>query len=242
MTRDFIDDLFEVVEVKKTDKKSSNDFKSTKAKTFELAGVQVERTYIPSDEIRRKMSKLHKGKVLTEETKRKISDATKGKIVSEETKRKMSEARKGIVFTEETRKKISDANRGRIVSEETRRKLSEAGKGRKVVVFVSEETRKKIGDASKGRIVSEETRRKLSEARKGRKVVVTEEARRKMSETHKALNQNIPVMTPNGKFISRKALKERLVADGYKEANARIREWFKLYPNDYYYIKKKKPE
>jgi len=80
----------------------------------------------------------------------------------------------------------------------------------------------------------------LSESRKGRKVVVTEEARRKMSETHKALNQNLPIMTPNGKFISRKALKERLVADGYKVANARIREWFKLYPSDYYYIKDKK--
>lgn len=223
MTKDYIDNLIEVVEVKKTLKKSSKQVAASKGKTFEIAGVQVERKYIPSAETRRKASERHKGKVLTEETRRKIS-----------------EARKGIVFSEETRRKMGDASRGRIVSEETRRKLSEAGKRRKVVVFVSEETRRKIGDGSRGRIVSDETRRKLSESHKGRKVVVTEEARRKMSETHKAINQNLPIMTPNGKFISRKALKERLVADGYKEPNARIREWFKLYPNDYYYIKDKK--
>ena len=187
MTKDFIDDLIEVVEIKKTVKKSSKKVAPSKVKTFEIAGVQVEKKYTPSDETRRKASERHKGKVLTEETRRKIS-----------------EARKGIVFSEETRRKIGDASRGRIVSEETRRKMSEAGKRRKAVVFVSEETR------------------------------------RKMSETHKAISQNLPIMTPNGKFISRKALKERLVADGYKEANARIREWFKLYPNDYYYIKDKK--
>jgi len=185
MTKDFIDDLIEVVEIKKTVKKSSKKVAPSKVKTFEIAGVQVEKKYTPSDETRRKASERHKGKVLTEETRRKIS-----------------EARKGIVF--------------------------------------SEETRRKIGDASRGRIVSEETRRKLSESHKGRKVVVTEEARRRMSETQIAINQNLPIMTPNGIFISRKALKERLVADGYKEANARIREWFKLYPNDYYYIKDKK--
>ena len=223
MTKDFIDNLIEVVEVKKTIKKSSKEYQVARAKNFEVAGIQVERKYIPSDETRRKASELHKGKVLTEETRRKIS-----------------EARKGIVFTEETKRKIGDASRGRIVSEETRRKLSEAGKGRKVVFSASEETRRKIGDASRGRIVSEETRRKMSESRKGRKVVVTEEARRKMSETHKAINQNIPIMTPNGKFISREALKERLVADGYKSPTAKIREWFKVYPNDYYYIKTKK--
>lgn len=222
MTKDFIDDLIEVVEVKKAVKKSSKEsFRAKKAISFEIAGVEVEKKYTPSDEVRRKASERHKGKVLTEETRRKIS-----------------EARKGIVFSEETRRKIGDASRGRIVSEETRRKLSEAAKGRKVVV--TEETKRKIGDASRGRIISDETRRKLSESRKGRRVVVTEEARRKMSETHKAINQNLPVMTPNGVFISRNALKERLVADGYKEANARIREWFKLYPNDYYYIKNKK--
>lgn len=47
-------------------------------------------------------------------------------------------------------------------------------------------------------------------------------------------------MTPNGQFLSKEALKERLVTDGVKKPTDKIREWFKLYPNDYYYIKKTK--
>ena len=60
-----------------------------------------------------------------------------------------------------------------------------------------------------------------------------------MSEIHKARDHNKPVMTPNGEFISKNALWQRLVTDGVRNATAKIREWFKLYPNDYYYVKKK---
>ena len=49
-------------------------------------------------------------------------------------------------------------------------------------------------------------------------------------------------MTPNGEFISKESLKDRLVADGVRTPTAKLREWFKLYPNDYYYIKKKKTD
>ena len=41
-----------------------------------------------------KMSKAHKGKILSEETKRKLSEANKGKSKSEEHKRKISETLK----------------------------------------------------------------------------------------------------------------------------------------------------
>lgn len=59
-----------------------------------------------------------------------------------------------------------------------------------------------------------------------------------MREAHKRRDYNRPVMTPNGEFISKEALKDRLVADGVSAPTKKIREWFKLYPNDYYYIKK----
>jgi thermostable 8-oxoguanine DNA glycosylase len=49
-----------------------------------------------------------------------------------------------------------------------------------------------------------------------------------------------PVMTPNGEFKSRQELINRLVADGVLNATDKLREWFKLYPNAYYYIKKNK--
>jgi len=47
-----------------------------------------------------KLSKLQKGRILTEETKRKISSSLKGIRRSEETRGKISEARKGMKFSE----------------------------------------------------------------------------------------------------------------------------------------------
>ena len=55
-----------------------------------------------------KMSKIHKGKEISEETRRKISQSLKGRKLSEETKAKLRETNKHIVHTEEARKKISD--------------------------------------------------------------------------------------------------------------------------------------
>jgi len=46
-------------------------------------------------EWRRKVSEVHKGKILSEETKKKMSEAHTGKIKSEETKKKMSESKSG---------------------------------------------------------------------------------------------------------------------------------------------------
>ena len=54
------------------------------------------------------MSKIHKGKEISEETRRKISQSLKGRKLSEETKAKLRETSKHIVHTEEARKKISD--------------------------------------------------------------------------------------------------------------------------------------
>jgi hypothetical protein len=86
---------------------------------------------IPSEETKRKLSEVNKGKTLSEETRRKIGEASKGKTVSEETKRKMSDANKGHIVSEESRKKMSDAQKGKTLSEETRRKKSVAMSGRK---------------------------------------------------------------------------------------------------------------
>ena len=79
-----------------------------------------------SDETRKKMSKVRKGKKhrpLSEETRKKISEAHRGKKrepFSEEHKRKLSEACKGK----------PSSMKGKHLSEKWRRKLSEAGKGK----------------------------------------------------------------------------------------------------------------
>ena len=60
MTKDFIDELIEVVEVKKTVKKSSTDYKSTKTKIFEVAGFLVQKKRVFSEDHRRKISEANK--------------------------------------------------------------------------------------------------------------------------------------------------------------------------------------
>lgn len=64
-----------------------------------------------SEEHKKKLSQVHKGKKLTEEHKRKISEGTKG--------------HRPCVHSEETKKKLSQINTGKILSEDTKRKISE---------------------------------------------------------------------------------------------------------------------
>lgn len=77
------------------------------------------RTYIKTEETKRKISEGNKGKKLSEEHKRKISEANKGRNkgikkgpASEETKRRQSEKLKGRIVPEERRKQIAEALRG----------------------------------------------------------------------------------------------------------------------------------
>ena len=79
-----------------------------------------------SEETRRKLSEIGKGRIFSEEHKEKIGKAHKGKILSEETKKKIGNAQRGKTVSEETRKKLSEALKDRVMPEETKRKLREA--------------------------------------------------------------------------------------------------------------------
>jgi hypothetical protein len=79
------------------------------------------------------------GAVISEETRRKLSELKKGKnnfhygkSPSEETKRKISESQKGKTHSEESRRKMSEVKRGKTQSEQHKRKLSEARKGKTI--------------------------------------------------------------------------------------------------------------
>ena len=245
MTKDFIDDLFEVVEVKKTVKKSSKEsFRAKKANSFEIAGLEVKQKRIVSEETKRNISESLKGRVHSEETKKNIREAVK-KSMTEEVRRKMSESAKGKIISEETRRKLSEAHKGRKhppVTEEARKKMSEFQRNR-VRKPMSEETKKKLSEAHKGKNkppLSEETKRKMSEVRRGKKrtTPITEEHIRKLVASR---NASLPsVMTPYGEFVTRKALIQKITSDGVLNATDKLREWLKLYPNDYYVIKKPK--
>lgn len=69
----------------------------------------------PSEEVREKISRSHKGKKFSEEHKRKLSEARTGKKrgpLSEEHKKKISEANRGKTFSEESRSKMKAAHAG----------------------------------------------------------------------------------------------------------------------------------
>jgi hypothetical protein len=210
MTSDFIDELIEVVEIKKTVNKSSKGYKATKAKTFEVAGVEIEQKYKHTQEARRKMSEARKGR--------------KNPPLSEEAKRKIGAANKGRIHTEEALKKMREFQRNRIrkpQSEETKRKISEAHKGKKKPPL------------------SEETKRKMSETRRGKKQPPRTEEHTRNSVA--ARIASLPsIMTPHGEFPSRKALIQKITNDGVRNATDKLREWLKIYPHDYYLIKKPK--
>ena len=136
--------------------------------------------YICSEETRKKLGKVNKGRIFSEEHRKKISESLKGREISEETRKKLRISLKGKVgfpgmlnktHTEKTKEKMSEVRKGdknhfygKSHSEETKNKISEANKGK----THTEEARKKMSEAAKGRIFSEEHKRKLSESKKGK--------------------------------------------------------------------------
>lgn len=91
-----------------------------------------------SEEQKRKLSELAKGKHHSKETRKKMSETrkgkpiwNKGKTLSEEHKQKIREANKGRTFSEERNHKIRAALKGKPMSEETKHKISESMKRKK---------------------------------------------------------------------------------------------------------------
>jgi len=118
----------------------------------------------------------------SEETRKKIGNIVKGRKPSEETRKKMSVAKKGKIFSKEHRKNISDAAKGKIISEEQRKKISKSLKGR----TASKEHRKNMSDAMKGKKHTKESRDKMSVIRKG--IVFSEEHRKNISKSKSGEN------------------------------------------------------
>lgn len=100
----------------------ANKAKATSA-GFTTAGMKH------GPESREKMSKVRKGRKLSEKHKERIGIASSNR--SDETKQKLSKAAKGKKKTEEHKLALSKALMGRVFSKETRQKMSDAHKGKK---------------------------------------------------------------------------------------------------------------
>ena len=104
---------------------------------------------IKSEEDKKRMSKLMKGKAKSAEHKRKIALGNMGKKLNEETKRKISETLKRKFQDGEI---VAPANKGRTPSEETRRKMSEAAKNTKGKRLpLTDEHKRKISETLKNK-------------------------------------------------------------------------------------------
>ena len=66
----------------------------------------------------------------SEETKKLLSEINKGKTHSEESKRLSGASKKGIPRSEETKRRMSESQKGKTHSEETKRKIGKAAKNR----------------------------------------------------------------------------------------------------------------
>ena len=81
-----------------------------------------------SEEHKKRMSELFKGKTLSKETRTKIGNANRNPTT--ETRKKMSDVKKGKKLTSEHRQKMSESHKGKKHSAKARINMSEAAKKR----------------------------------------------------------------------------------------------------------------
>lgn len=123
------------------------------------------RGYVMTDETKRKLSKAHSGKPLSEDHIKKIAKSNTGQKRSEETKRKISKAltgkKRAHLFTDEARANMSLAAKRRAYSEFRNINISIAKTGLKF----SEEHRRNLSISHTGKPWSEARRSAYMEKR-----------------------------------------------------------------------------
>ena len=163
-----------------------------------------------SDETRKYLSDINKGKIMSDETKKKISISNIGKKHSEESKLLMSKSLMGHKVSEETR--INMSNSGKLrppMSEITRNKIAETSRGRKH----TEETKKQMAINATGKKHTEESKQKMSEAKLGhipwnKGISFSEEVKNNMKLSAKKNLKTYTFIDPNGGILHIKGLKQ----------------------------------
>jgi len=169
--------------------------------------------YKHSEETKRKMSELAKGRIVSDETRKKISEGLKGikrKPLSEEHRRKIGFGNKGKIISKESRKRMSESHKGKIRSNESKKKMSMTRKQLFIDGYISpllgrhrsEETKRKISLSKIGHIVTEKTKMKMVDTRrKNSSYEWTDEMRRKLSLSTKG-KKRYPLTEEHKKKIS----------------------------------------
>lgn len=121
-----------------------------------------------SEETRKKLSQINKGKKHTPEEIEKMRKNCTGWKQTEEAKAKISKGLKGKPKSEEHKEKLRLANLGKKTSPETKAKLSAAHKGKKL----TDNQKLAISLRTKGKHLSEETKDKIKKNSKSKKKVI----------------------------------------------------------------------
>lgn len=135
-----------------------------------------------SEETKKKMSESRKGKPhphksLSEEAKKHLSEVLKGREISEETRKKISESSKGKIISQEQREKISNTLKGRKRDPKISKKIIETKKKNGTLTF-TEEHKRKLSEAHKGKgkkhnkPMSEEHKEKIRKANQNKKYII----------------------------------------------------------------------
>ena len=132
------------------------------------------------------------GNTYTEETKKRVSDMLKGRHVSDETKEKMSKSRLGVqIHTSESKSKISQTHKGKKLSQEHIDIIRKNSK----TSLKSEEFLKNIGNIlehrPKGSKHTQETKDKMSEYHKNNPVKYWSGKKRPIEVIEKAKKSNM---------------------------------------------------
>jgi hypothetical protein len=135
--------------------KSKNRTYKVNSKTAELLKLEFRKLLTGrklSKKTLAKLSKIRKGRKLTEEHKRKIGLAGLGRKVSKETILKITSKTKGKKRTKEFKERMREIGKKRTFSKETRQKISLSLIGNKKALGLkhSEETKNRIRNANKG--------------------------------------------------------------------------------------------
>jgi group I intron endonuclease len=138
--------------------------------------------YKHTDDVKLKISVIHKGKVLPEWHREKLIAANTGRKHTEEEKAKISKANKNKKRTPDQIAAMSERLKGRVITAEWAANISAANKGKKKTaehiekIAVAHRGMKRSAQACAnisaslvGRTASDETRMKMSAAKKGRK-------------------------------------------------------------------------
>lgn len=153
--------------------KLHNKFDVAKNESFYNRAKQTSTGFDPtgtklSDERKKQISELGKGRIFSESSKQKMREKATGRKHSIASINKMKELKSNV--SDETKAKISSSKKGQTHTEETKQKMSETRRGEKNAMFgkpKSEETKQKISNSLKNRKLSNDVKQKISETLKG---------------------------------------------------------------------------